>query len=95
MRSSSCSRRAGSTAADRDGARAAAATRRRIAALNKVDRLKDKARLLPYIAEVSSLHSFAAIVPISAEKGWQLDVLGAEIAKLLPEGRASLSRRTT
>jgi GTP-binding protein Era len=57
-----------------------------LAALNKVDRLKDKVRLLPNIAEVSSLHSFAAIVPISAEKGWELDALGAEIAKLLPEG---------
>jgi GTPase len=57
-----------------------------LAALNKVDRLRDKARLLPYIAEVSSLYGFAAIVPISAEKGWELDALGAEIAKLLPEG---------
>ena len=57
-----------------------------LAALNKVDKLRDKARLLPNIAEVSSLYGFAAIVPISAEKGWQLDALGAEIAKLLPEG---------
>ncbi len=59
-----------------------------VAALNKVDKMRDKARLLPNIAEVSSLHDFAAIVPISAEKGWQLDALNAEIAKLLPEGPA-------
>lgn len=55
-----------------------------IAAANKVDRLTDRARLLPFIAELSSVREFAAIVPISAEKGWQLDSLLAEIAKRLP-----------
>ena len=59
-----------------------------IAAVNKVDRLADRARLLPFIAELSSLREFAAIVPISAEKGWQLDDLMAEIAKRLPVGDA-------
>jgi GTP-binding protein Era len=57
-----------------------------IAALNKVDKLRDKARLLPNMAEIAPLHDFAAIVPISAEKGSQLDALLVEIAKLLPEG---------
>jgi GTPase len=59
-----------------------------IAAVNKVDRLSDRARLLPFIAELASLREFAAIVPISAEKGWQLDNLLAEIAKRLPVGDA-------
>ena len=57
-----------------------------IAALNKIDKLRDKARLLPNMAEIASLHDFAAIVPISAEKGSQLDVLLVEITRLLPEG---------
>jgi GTPase len=59
-----------------------------IAAINKVDRLTDRARVLPFIAELSSLRDFAAIVPISAEKGWQLDVLLAEASKLLPYANA-------
>jgi len=57
-----------------------------IAALNKVDRLRDKARLLPNMAQIASLHDFAAIVPISAEKGSGLDALLVEITRLLPEG---------
>lgn len=59
-----------------------------IAAVNKVDRLKDKASLLPYFAQLSSIRDFAAIVPISAEKQWQLDDLLAEIAARLPEAEA-------
>lgn len=57
-----------------------------IAAVNKVDRLRDKRSLLPYFAQLSSTRDFAAIVPISAEKEWQLDDLMAEIAVRLPVG---------
>jgi len=59
-----------------------------IAAINKVDRLTDRTRLLPFIAELAALREFAAIVPISAEKGWQLDALIAEVGKRLPIGEA-------
>ena len=59
-----------------------------IAAVNKVDRLKDKTSLLPFFAQLSSISDFAAIVPISAEKRWQLDDLLAEIAARLPAGVA-------
>ncbi len=59
-----------------------------ITAVNKVDRLSDRAHVLPFIAELSSLRDFAAIVPISAEKGWQLDTLLAEVGKRLPIGDA-------
>jgi GTP-binding protein Era len=59
-----------------------------IAAVNKVDRLKDKASLLPYFGQLSTIRDFAAIVPISADKGWQLDDLRAEIFALLPIGDA-------
>ncbi|HEX5865307.1 MAG TPA: GTPase Era [Casimicrobiaceae bacterium] len=59
-----------------------------IAVVNKVDRLSDKTRLLPLLAAIGAMRDFAAIVPISAEKGWQLDVLAAEIASRLPPGPA-------
>ena len=57
-----------------------------IAAVNKVDRLSDRDRLLPLIAQVAAAREFAAIVPVSAEKRWQLDVLTREIAACLPPG---------
>ena len=52
-----------------------------IAAVNKVDLLPDKSALLPRMAEIARLHAFAAIVPVSAERGTQLPALKAEIAK--------------
>jgi GTP-binding protein Era len=57
-----------------------------IAAVNKVDRLADRERLLPLFAEIAALHEFAAIVPISAEKHWQLDDLTRAIEACLPPG---------
>ena len=59
-----------------------------IVAINKVDALADKSVLLPRLAEIAALREFAAIVPISAEKGTQLEALKDEIAKALPEGPA-------
>ena len=59
-----------------------------VVAVNKVDRVADKERLLPLIAEIAALRDFAAIVPLSAEKGWQLDRLASELVKLMPEGPA-------
>jgi GTP-binding protein Era len=55
-----------------------------IAAVNKVDTLDDKAAFMPRLAEIAKLHPFAAIVPVSAEKGTQLAALKSEIAKALP-----------
>src|SRR5438552_2603573 len=43
-----------------------------VAAINKIDKLRDKTQLLPYLAVVAGLRDFAAAVPISAEKGVQL-----------------------
>jgi GTP-binding protein Era len=56
-----------------------------VAALNKVDRLADKGALLPQMAELARIHAFAAIVPVSADKGSGLDRLLAEVRALLPE----------
>lgn len=55
-----------------------------ILAVNKIDRLKDRSRLLPLLANLAGQFPFAAIVPVSAERGTQLDELLAEIRKQLP-----------
>lgn len=57
-----------------------------ILVLNKVDRLENKAKLLPLIDQYRSLHDFAAYVPISALTGDGLDQLRGEILARLPEG---------
>jgi len=55
-----------------------------ILAVNKIDQLKDKTRLLPILAKLSEQYAFAAIVPVSAAKGSQLEELLAETRKHLP-----------
>ncbi|MED5510377.1 MAG: GTPase Era [Pseudomonadota bacterium] len=57
-----------------------------ILVLNKADKLSDKGALLPQIQDLSAQYDFAAVVPISARKGMNTDVLEQEIAKLMPEG---------
>jgi GTPase len=55
-----------------------------VVALNKVDDLRAKDLLLPQMAELASVRDFAAIVPVSAATGRDIDRLSAEIRKLLP-----------
>ncbi len=55
-------------------------------AINKVDQFADKAQLLPKIQELSALHDFAEVVPLSALRGQNLDALENSIARYLPEG---------
>jgi GTP-binding protein Era len=55
-----------------------------ILVINKTDRLKDKSALLPFLAEVGNLRPFAAVVPVSATSGKQLDDLLKETRKNLP-----------
>lgn len=55
-------------------------------AINKVDRLRDKKALLPFIDEVSQKHGFEFIVPISALKDENMEALLGELAAYLPEG---------
>ena len=57
-----------------------------ILVLNKADKLSDKGALLPQMQELSAQYDFAAVVPISARKGMNTDVLEQEIAKLMPAG---------
>jgi GTP-binding protein Era len=73
-------------AADRDVAALLPRSLPVVVALNKIDRVPDRSRVLPSVAEIAALGDFAAIVPVSAEKGIQLDDLLAEIARHLPVG---------
>jgi len=57
-----------------------------IAVVNKVDTLKNREQLLPYLAELGERHDFAAIVPVSARAGTNCEPLEQEALKLLPEG---------
>jgi GTP-binding protein Era len=57
-----------------------------ILALNKTDLLEQREKLLPLMADSMQRYPFQAIVPVSAEKGRQLDELLAEVRALLPEG---------
>jgi GTP-binding protein Era len=53
--------------------------------LNKVDRVKDKTRLLPVIESFAAAHAFAAIVPLVARRADGVERLVAELRKVLPE----------
>jgi len=57
-----------------------------VLAINKVDRLKDKAALLPWLSYLDQQFPFRALVPISALKQRGLEPLIAELRKHLPEG---------
>ncbi|HVJ08192.1 MAG TPA: GTPase Era [Acidisarcina sp.] len=54
--------------------------------LNKID-LVAKDKLLPLIAQLSALHTFAEVIPICASKGDGLDRLVARLIAHLPEGQ--------
>ncbi|MCS6874369.1 MAG: GTPase Era [Pyrinomonadaceae bacterium] len=57
-----------------------------ILVLNKVDKLKKKASLLPLIEFYAKEHDFKEIIPISALKGFQVDILLNKVIEYLPEG---------
>lgn len=54
--------------------------------VNKVDRLRDKTRLLPYIEAQAARHDFCEVIPLSAERGDNVDRLMATMLARLPEG---------
>lgn len=57
-----------------------------VLAVNKVDRIKDKRELLPFIDDLSRRLEFAAVVPISATRDTNLANLEDELSPLLPAG---------
>lgn len=54
--------------------------------LNKIDLLKDKSKLLPLIQKYTGEFEFAEVIPISARKGDNQDLLIERILEALPPG---------
>ncbi len=61
------------------------AAQRVIAVVNKIDLVK-KLALVPYLDRLSRLRDFAAIVPVSAKTGRNIDELLRVVREALPEG---------
>lgn len=60
-----------------------------ILVLNKTDKIPDKNKhLLPLLESYAKEHEWAAVVPLSARRGMNVDVLLGEIINHLPEGEA-------
>ncbi|HHJ39665.1 MAG: GTPase Era [Methylothermaceae bacteria B42] len=57
-----------------------------ILVINKVDKVRDKALLLPLIQEARYRFSFEVIIPVSALRGTNVQALEKAIIGLLPEG---------
>ncbi|MCU6433928.1 GTPase Era [Undibacterium sp. Jales W-56] len=55
-----------------------------ILVINKSDRVKDKAIMMPFAQKIMALYPFAAVVPVSATLRFQLENLEGEIKKYLP-----------
>ena len=60
------------------------ARRPAIAAVTKIDRVRPRERLLPYLAELTARHDFLAIVPVAARSGDNVADLRDTIAAHLP-----------
>ena len=56
-----------------------------IAVINKVDKIHPKERLLEELATMAARHKFAEVMPISAHKGSNVDMLMSLIPAYLPE----------
>jgi len=57
-----------------------------VAAVSKVDLVKTRDALLPFLATLSAAFPFSALVPVSAKTGRQIEDLLDALAALLPEG---------
>lgn len=57
-----------------------------ILVVNKVDQIKDKKALLPWLKNLQNKMNFAAILPLSALNAKQVVALENELLKRLPEG---------
>ncbi len=64
------------------------ARRPAILAVNKIDRVRPRERLLPYLGSLAARHEFLAIVPVSALKADNITDLRDTIAAHLPESPA-------
>ncbi len=53
-------------------------------AINKIDRIRDRKLLLPFLAELAQTRKFAALIPVSASRGMQIEDLINAAGELLP-----------
>jgi GTP-binding protein Era len=53
--------------------------------VNKIDRIRTRAQLLPFLQDLSRRHDFVFVVPISASRRENLDALLSEVRSRLPE----------
>lgn len=67
---------------------AAASGRPLVLVLNKVDRIRPRSRLLPLIEEATRRHRFAAVIPVSARRGENLERIVPALCGLLPTSPA-------
>jgi GTP-binding protein Era len=56
-----------------------------ILVINKLDQISDKAKLLPWLAELNAKQRFTHIMPISALNGYSVNELEALVNSYLPE----------
>jgi len=54
--------------------------------INKIDKVAKKEKLMPFVEEVIKLFPFSEVIPISALKRKNIDILEKEIVKRLPVG---------
>ena len=57
-----------------------------ILVINKIDKVAKKEKLIPFVEEVTKLFPFSEVIPISALKRKNIDILEKEITKRLPVG---------
>lgn len=57
-----------------------------VLAINKIDRLTDKSRLLERISQLAGLYDFAGIIPVSAQDGEGLEQLIGTLCEMAEEG---------
>jgi len=52
--------------------------------INKVDKIKEKEQLMPFLEKLSGMYNYSEILPLSASKGDNVDILEKKVEALLP-----------
>jgi len=68
--------------------------KRTILVISKIDEIKNRDELYPFVANIASQYPFDAVVPVSSTRRHQLDQLLDEIAKRLPESEPFFDAET-
>lgn len=56
--------------------------------VNKIDLIRPRERLAPYLAQAAALFPFSEVVPVSAKAGTQANILLGAVRRYLPKGAA-------